>query len=291
MPRLFEKRKYRRTDTTKQVVVFYHADCTDGFTAAWVAWKKFGEKARYIAQFHEDPPPVLKNKLIYTLDMTFPESITKKLMKDNQVTSIDHHISTKSVTLSTHQPSYALHHSGCVLAWKYFFPDKAAPKFLLNIEDVDLWNNKIPKSNLLYVYLELSDFSFGRWSQVISDFEISAKRKKILDTGALLRKHDDEMIRYDIDKNAKIVKLQGHRVYAINTTHSASLIGAKLARMLPPFSIIWKENKSGRVIVSLRGDGTIDCSKIAQKYGGGGHRDSAAFRLNSLQDIPWKAVK
>ena len=51
-------------------------------------------------------------------------------------------------------------------------------------------------------------------------------------------------------------------------------------------AIIWQEIKD-RVIVSLRGDGSVDCSVIAKKYGGGGHANSAAFRLKSLRDIPW----
>jgi hypothetical protein len=32
------------TDT----VVIYHADCRDGFGAAYAAWKKFGDNASYI---------------------------------------------------------------------------------------------------------------------------------------------------------------------------------------------------------------------------------------------------
>mgnify|MGYP001597619662 CR=1 FL=1 len=41
--RFTEKRKAER-NPSKDTVIFYHADCTDGFTAAWVAFKKFGNK-------------------------------------------------------------------------------------------------------------------------------------------------------------------------------------------------------------------------------------------------------
>src|SRR3989344_7562274 len=101
MTKFLEHREQKRIPK-KSIVVFYHADCTDGFTAAWVAWKKFGNKAEYIAHFHEDEPAVIRGKQIYTLDLTFPEKITKRLMRDNaQVMAIDHHISTKQVTLMT----------------------------------------------------------------------------------------------------------------------------------------------------------------------------------------------
>jgi len=276
---------------TKKIVVFYHADCTDGFTAAWVAHKKFGNKADYISCFHENEPPKIKGRDIYMLDMTFPKPITERLMKDNKrVTAIDHHISVKSITLSTHKPLYALNHSGCVLAWKYFFSNKPIPTFLLSIEDVDLWNHKVKGSADLYSYLDLLDFKFNVWTKVISDFANLIKRKKILEMGKLISLHQEKMRDKKIEDNARLVKLDGYVVYAINNTGDSSFMGAKLCRMRPPFAIIWRQKKDGRVTVSLRGVGNIDCSKIAAKYGGGGHKHSAAFRLDSLKDIPWKNV-
>ena len=32
----------------KNIVVLYHADCLDGFGAAYAAWEKFGDTAEYI---------------------------------------------------------------------------------------------------------------------------------------------------------------------------------------------------------------------------------------------------
>ena len=37
---------------TKDIVIFYHKECQDGFSGAWVAWKKFGESADYV-------PPII----------------------------------------------------------------------------------------------------------------------------------------------------------------------------------------------------------------------------------------
>ena len=287
--RFSENRKSHRL-SEKEVVIFYHADCTDGFTAAWAAHKKFGNQADYTPYFHEDEPSPLKGKEIYTLDMTFPEPITPRLIKDNKrVTAIDHHVSTKEVTLSTHQPSYDLDHSGCVLAWRYFFPDQPAPKFLLAVEDVDLWHNKLPSSAFLYSYLGLFDFNFKTWSKLIDNFEKPEEYKKMAETGNLLAQYENRTIDYNIGQNAKLVQFEGHQIYAINTNDAPSKVGAKLIKMKPPFAIIWTEAKN-RVVVSLRGDGSIDCSAIAKKHGGGGHGNSAAFRLKSLKDIPWEPI-
>src|ERR1700722_2304831 len=96
----------------KPIIVFYHADCIDGFSAAWVAWKKFGDTAEYIPFYHETALPKFSGKEIYTVDMTFPKEITEEVMHFNKrLTSIDHHISKKEVTLMTQDPLFDNDHS------------------------------------------------------------------------------------------------------------------------------------------------------------------------------------
>src|SRR3989338_10219323 len=125
----------------KKIIILYHADCSDGFGGAWAAWKKFGNKVSYIPVWHQEPPPKgLKNKIIYMIDFTYPEKITKKLIRDNKrVTSIDHHETAEKTTKLTFDYRFSLDNSGSALAWKYFHPKKKIPLFLKNIEDMDLW--------------------------------------------------------------------------------------------------------------------------------------------------------
>jgi len=274
----------------KDVVVFYHADCTDGFTAAWVAWKKFGDKAEYIAYNHENNVPEIKDKEIYTVDMTFPKEITERLMRDNKrLTSIDHHISNKEITLMTQEGLFDNNHSGCILAWKYFFPNETAPMFLEYIEDYDIWIHKY-KSKALYQYLNLFDRDFKTWSQLVTDFDDEAKRKIMIEKGELLFQFEDKIIDYNIDQNAHLVSFEGYTVYSINSDRTPSQNALKLIKKKPPFAIVWQERKDGWLHVHLRGVGNIDVSEIAKKYGGGGHKLAAAFRLRSLKEIPWQNV-
>ena len=55
-------------------------------------------------------------------------------------------------------------------------------------------------------------------------------------------------------------------------------------------AIIWYFDE-GVIKVSLRSIGEHNVSKLAEKYGGGGHKNAAGFIVKSLKDIPWKAVK
>ncbi len=50
-------------------------------------------------------------------------------------------------------------------------------------------------------------------------------------------------------------------------------------------SILVKENDEGKVRISLRSKGTVNVSKIAQAFGGGGHVSAAGFRCS--QDIEY----
>ena len=47
---------------------------------------------------------------------------------------------------------------------------------------------------------------------------------------------------------------------------------------LPPFAACYWDTPEGRVF-SLRSVGNFDVSEIAKKYGGGGHKNAAGFRI------------
>lgn len=291
----FIERRNRRHPITKKIVVFYHANCTDGFSAAWAAWKKFGVKAQYVATFHEDPlPPGLKNKEIFTLDMTFPEAITKKLIRTNKrVTAIDHHITSRKTTMLTYKYSYALHHSGATLAWKYFHPGKPVPSLLLSVQDMDLWKFKIKGTTELFAYLELHDFDFRKWSAIAKTFEDLQKRKKILKTGHLIQLYINRLLERQVNNSAHKVSLGGKTVLAANATGAfRSELGNLLAKASPSgMGLVWWENNDGLIAASLRSVGKADVGKLAERFGGGGHKHSASFRVRSLKDIPWKSIK
>ena len=51
--------------------VIYHADCTDGFGAAYSAWKLLGNRAEYYPCKHGTTPPDVKGKNVVILDFSF----------------------------------------------------------------------------------------------------------------------------------------------------------------------------------------------------------------------------
>jgi oligoribonuclease NrnB/cAMP/cGMP phosphodiesterase (DHH superfamily) len=279
--------------TGKKIAVIYHADCPDGFGAAYAAWKKFGSKADYYPLSYDDIAPALRGKTVYLLDFMFDnDGPLKVLQKANkQVTALDHHISNKARVMSTTDYRYARHTSGAVLAWQYFHPGKPVPLWLKYVEDYDIWPKRLPGVDEVNAYLLMQSRDFKTWDKLVRNFEKAAFRKEVIKQGAMLRKYEDLLVKKAIS-GAYPVKFMGYAVYAVNfngTKTAANEINLLLYKKHPPFSILWRQRKDG-IHISLRGNGTIDTSKFAQKFGGGGHRDSSAFRVDAKKGFPWKDI-
>jgi nanoRNase/pAp phosphatase (c-di-AMP/oligoRNAs hydrolase) len=83
----------------------------------------------------------------------------------------------------------------------------------------------------------------------------------------------------------------GLKTLAVNTASKmlSSTIGHLLHKKQPPIGILWYES-AGEYNVSLRSNGTVDVSKLAKKFGGGGHSAAAGFTIPISQKLPWKKI-
>jgi oligoribonuclease NrnB/cAMP/cGMP phosphodiesterase (DHH superfamily) len=276
----------------KGIAIIYHSNCPDGFGAAYAAWKKFGSRADYYPLAYSDKTPAIRGKKVYLLDFMFDhDAPLKVLQKANvQVTAIDHHVSNKMRTMSTTDYRYALHNSGAVLAWQYFHPGKQTPWLLRYVEDRDIWAMKLPSTREISSWLGLAQYDFKIWDKLVRNLEKAKFRQKAVQEGALLRRYETKLTEDLVNRKAVPVRFAGHGVYAINSTLFADELGHILYKKYPPFAIIW--NSDGQDIkVSLRGNGSIDLTKFAQKYGGGGHHDACGFSVKASQGVPWKPMK
>ena len=96
-----------------------------------------------------------------------------------------------------------------------------------------------------------------------------------------------ETVCFEIVKKAKKIKIGKIKTLAVNSSILISEIGDALIKKLPPIAVIWfKAGNKKRA--SLRSNGEIDVSKIAEKYGGGGHKCAAGFAIESGDLFPWE---
>lgn len=273
------------------VVVLYHAFCRDGFASAWVAWKKFGDRARYVPSNHNDTPAVA-GSIVYAIDLAYPDDVLSGLERKNvSVTVIDHHESAKAWITRRPGNSFDIRHCGAVLAWNYFFPKKPVPRILWHIEDEDLWRKKMPGTREITLALDALPKKFTAWNRAARECENLRGRKKYLMIGKAVDAYRQTVIA-NIVSAARVVRFDGKKVFVVNASQEfRSEIGAVLARMgKSHISIVWTEGKNRRY-VSLRSDGVVDVAAIATRYGGGGHHNAAGFVVANGDPFPWKLIK
>lgn len=265
-----------KKDGVKDIVVLYHAECPDGFAGSYAAWKKLGKKAEYLGVYHNTPPPdLIYGKHVYTIDYSYPLPVVEEIIpKVKSLTIIDHHVSNiPAVKLAGGVMD--IEHSGGVLAWKYFYPDKKLPRLFKNIEDIDIWKFKLPYTSELAEITALYPLDYKVWDKMVREIDTQAGLKKYVAEGKILLKKRDDIIRR-VASYAEVVEFEGYKCYMVNSPIYTSHISTFLYEKMPPIAIIWSR-RGNRVIVSLRSNGTVDVAKIAAKYGGGGHKGAAGF--------------
>ena len=160
-------------------VVLYHANCNDGFGAAYSAWKLLGNRAEYIACSHGTQPPDIKGKKVVCLDFSYDNPTTRKLIEEAEAfLIIDHH---KSAMVELHDISNAIFDmkkSGAMLAWEFFHPGKEAPKFIQYIQDRDLWTWELAYSKEFSAAFDMVPWNFEEYEKFEDDsvFDDAIKR-------------------------------------------------------------------------------------------------------------------
>lgn len=180
-------------------LVIYHANCQDGFGAAYAAWKKFGDEAEYMPMQYGDWPLLFedcgdeenkfKGREVYVLDFSFNEiqmrtllCQTKRLVwRDHHKTAFEewcgkHYLSSERQVYAEHEkragyleaPYILLDNtkSGCILAWEYFHPDHPIPTMLKHIGDRDIWKFAIAGTKQFCEAFNSRERDFRVWDAV-----------------------------------------------------------------------------------------------------------------------------
>lgn len=262
--------------------VIYHANCTDGFGAAYSAWKLLGNRAEYHACKHGTPPPDVKGKNVVILDFSFNNATTKKMISEaNSLYVIDHH---KTAMVELHDIAnthFDMTKSGAMLAWEFFHPGKDHPKFIGYIEDRDLWKWELEYSKEFSAAFDMVPFEFEEFEKFEDDsvFDDAVKR------GSYILAYSKTVVKKVCEK-AQLRKLDDKDVLVVNASHWMSEIGSRLAPDCD-FALIWFwDHEEKHTKVSLRAfHETVDVGEVAKKFGGGGHRKAAGFQLPAGKHI------
>ena len=198
-------------------LVLYHANCADGFGAAFAAWLKLGDDAEYVAcsygkqadTFLETYLGRLTERDIYILDFSFSKPIMKYLISENkQVIWLDHHKSAFEMwcdeerTYTKHEDKYHTiildnNKSGAYLAWEFFHPGTEVPMFIKHIDDYDRWQFKIEGTKAFNKALwSHAPWNFESWKNIAENEQVFGPEvlaRMYTEGAAILRAHDQNV--------------------------------------------------------------------------------------------------
>lgn len=279
----------------QRTIVFYHGGCPDGFGGAYAAWKKFGDAAEYVPLSRGELPPfeLADGATAYFIDFSYDQAVMDEFARRAaRIVVLDHHEGVAEVIQSMPEHVYRTEQSGAGIAWEYFHPGVPLPSLLAYVEDIDLFRLALPETRAVITYLEVQEMSFETWDQIIRKLDDPTSREEML-TRARIYAEYFELLAEDSVEHAKLVSFEGYEVL-FTATHPIksmkSLVGNLLAKQQGPFALVATAHREGYGI-SIRGDGSVDVAKIAQKYGGNGHPNAAGFFVPHDGVIPWVRIE
>jgi oligoribonuclease NrnB/cAMP/cGMP phosphodiesterase (DHH superfamily) len=158
----------------------YHANCLDGYGAAYALYRKFSSKLFYAAQYSREPPySLIKDNEVYIVDFSYSKAIMQQLCDlAGSVTLIDHH-KTAIEELSDFEhkkliKKLDINASGAVLTWE-FLELGPLPEVYKRIQDRDLWRWEYPDTGVITRAMYSYEFDvnlFDKWVDVPDAFNL-----------------------------------------------------------------------------------------------------------------------
>lgn len=303
----------------ENIICIYHGNCADGFTAAWAVWKIFPDAEFYPATYGNSPPDVKgKNVIMVDFSYKKPvlDEICKNA---NSIIILDHHKTAAedlkeakqfSKTWEDHKRNvyqdrcenaaingailyavFDMERSGAKIAWEFFHPDTPVPQLVRHVEDRDLWRFRLGKTREIQAYLFSHEYTFEEWEYIAGMCDDPEGHKEMAAAGAAIERKHFKDIAELIKASKRRMYIGGHEVYVVNLPYTMASdachalckepmypSGSGELNVVPPFGASYFDGPEGRTF-SLRSIGEFDVSEIAKKYGGGGHKNAAGFRM------------
>lgn len=301
-----------------KVKVIHHND-PDGYCAAFWARKYLQitetpfTSGDFIATNYDQLfpyTPDMAGSHIIILDYSCEPEIMQKMLDDKcRITWIDHHYTAiekykKHLDMLNQIAGIQKDGiAGCLLSWAYFFAPKLlhdnhivenAPKFTQYIHYWDTWTWKdLPSTESKSVaafITALTTKDLDPCKRVFWDaFTDSPDNKSgdvlvdlVTRNGYTMMEFRNGYAKMVCDSIGKTIEFEGFKCFAVNLPKcSSEWIKTVQADIWMPF--YWN-SQTNQFIVSLYTDKDIDVSKIAVKYGGGGHKQASGFQC---QTLPW----
>jgi phosphoesterase RecJ-like protein len=126
------------------------------------------------------------------------------------------------------------------------------------------------------------------------DLENDSFLEKYLERGRTVSQFEDDLVENLLQYREKVL-FEGHEIYAINVSRTyRSILGHRLSQINKEeggiaMGIVYY-HAQGKVSISLRSEGDVDVREMAEKHGGGGHKNAASIKVATFRELPFTFV-
>lgn len=275
---------------------FHHNDLDGRCAAAIVKYARQGMvSSNFIEMDYKDPFPfgkIEKDEKVYIVDFSLKPNVMNKLLEITEtIIWIDHH-----KTAIEYEPLYNkdIHGyrngiekgpSGCELTWRHIFPGQEMPRAVQLVGDRDSWRWEFgDETKHFNLGLEIQDTSpcSDVWVTLIEEGNTIRGEGflyHVINDGKTCLAFRDNFCKDYIKSYGWEIIFEGHKCFACGIYRFGS---EKFGDLIDKYDICLSfEYLGSNWIVGLYSK-TVDVSRIAKKYGGGGHVGAAGFTSDSL---------
>ena len=291
---------------------FYHSDLDGKCAGAIVYWHWQNHKTEkttvemFPINYNQDFPfdKIQKGEQVYIVDFSLQKegefeklfNITKAIIWiDHHKTSIEKHKGFAETLIGIRKDGV----SGCELTWEFFYGSLyRTPTIVKMLGRYDVWDfSKYgDKLNALQCGIRLEEDNPENeiWKRLFVEGELDLDGLlltyptekllyKIIDRGIVALRYRDNQYASLIKAWSFFAEFEGYKAICCNAGSVSSQLFDSVKEdydLMIPFVFDGKQ-----WTVSLYTKKDIDCSEIAKKYGGGGHKQASGFQC---KDLPFR---
>jgi oligoribonuclease NrnB/cAMP/cGMP phosphodiesterase (DHH superfamily) len=261
--------------------IFYHNDM-DGHCSGAIAYRATGSIAKLQAVGYSTKFPyesIGRDETVIFVDFT-PAEFDRVIERTKKVVWIDHHISSieENAHLSHLDGIRDIDKAACELTWLFYHPNEPIPEIVKYLADFDMWKFEFGEATEAFqagIRLTPTWPDNGMWDWWFNPQYGSADAT--IKKGMLILQYQRDYYK-SLARNSFEFEWEGHSVIACNCAFTGSKVFESIYKGQDIMAtLVW----NGQAwIVSLYSDKEeVDVAKIAQKYGGGGHKGAAGFTV------------
>lgn len=286
----------------------YHANCADGFTAAWAVRASLGDRVEFLPASYGSEPPDVAGRDVIIVDFSYPRATLERMAEvAASVLVLDHHETAQEALRGMPSPEvcagngllwdehrmrvalgsygglpaviFDMNRSGAQIAWDVFVSGPRS-ELVEYVADRDLWRWALPGSEEINAAISLEDMTWEAWDRLAMRLEDIDAMAVLLDHGAALLRKQKRLVDEAIRLTKRDMVIGGRSVPVANVIYAlASETGNAMCEDAP-FAATYFDGPDGRRFsLRSRKDGGSNVAAIARQYGGGGHRNAAGFTM------------